>query len=742
MPPETALSGEPGGDVDPPERGQTGQTEQTQHGRRSDLLWSLAAAATVSVTLVLLVIANHRYFFYGDTSAAYYGWWYHLGDLVRHGQWSTIDPHAWRAGNFSAEGQWALWSPLVIAIGVVASVSPQVVVTGTLVKMLLALVSALGVFRLARSYDVPPPAAYVAAVLAPMGGMTQFLDFPSWAAGEMIWALLPWTWWALRRTMLRGANPLQALLLGYLLVTVGYVFGTIMLVVALLACVLDCLLVRDRRALLRVVVAGVLLGLVALTVYLPGVLTESVVARNTAFEGLFSGKFTTDPLALFASVLPTAAVTGTTSYVLPYAYLAWLLPAAAWLDWRRFRQEWRPLAGLLTFTVITFVMVDGPGHLGPLRWPLRLQPFLVTALVVLLVVLWRRLGVQITWRRLAFSLLWVLLAGVLAFVRAPTERAGHLASVVLVGGSLAALWWLFDRGRLAWVPPVIGVLTIASFVLQHNVYDRLRLPQRNAPNGVSTYQSALDGAVGDVLQVGKSDALVQASPKAAQTLMIGSLWYLTGHPVQNTYTVISQKRYKRLYCIYYQGNTCPVLLNTLFSVQGPTGMKRVDLLGASSLLLIRRDLPPWRVTHPPTGWQVTSRTRYAVLWTRTTPVPGAGSVAWTSPGTQVSQVDAGDSGTSFRVDAVPAGGGTVVMRLLAWPGYTTSVGSLAPAVDGYLLTVDLPASAAGQTVQVEFRPPGWNAEVAAWVLALLAGAAWSVTHEVRRRRARQAGAEA
>jgi hypothetical protein len=731
VPPETTASGPPGSLADPVAGELIAPTP-----RRADLLWSLLAAATVSVTLVLLTVANHRYFFYGDTSAAYYGWWYHLGDLVRHGQWPMIDPHAWRAGNFAAEGQWALWSPLVIAIGLVASVAPQVVLTGTVVKMLLALVAALGVFRLTRSYDVPPPAAYVAAVLAPMGGMTQFLDLTSWAAGEMIWALLPWTWWALRRTMLRGANPLPALALGYLLVTVGYVFGTIMLVVALVACVLDCLLKRDRAALLRVVAAGVLLGLVAFTVYLPGVLTESVVARNTGFEELFQGKFTTDPLALFASVLPTSAVHGTTDYVLPYAYLAWLLPAAAWLDWRRLRQEWRPLAGLLVFTVVTFLMVDGPGHVGPLRWPLRLQPFLVTALVVLLVVLWRRLGVQITWRRLAFSLLWVLLAGVLAFVRAPTQRAGHLASVLLVGGSLAVVWWLFDRGRLTWVAPAIGVLTVVAFVLQHAVYDHLPLPQRNAPNEVSTYQSVLPGAVGDVLQVGKSDDLVQSSPEAAQTLPIGSLWYLTGHPVQNTYTVISHKRYKRLFCTYYQGNSCPELLGTLFSTQGRTGMTRVDLLGVSSLLLIRRDLPPWRVAHPPPGWQITSHTPYAVLWTRTTPVPGAGSVAWASPGTSVSDVQAGQSATSFRVDAVPPGGGTVVLRLLSWPGYSTSVGSLTYPVDGYLVTVQLPASAAGQTVRVSFHPPGWNAEVAAWVIALLAGAAWSVAHEIRRRRGR------
>ena len=83
------------------------------------------------------LLVDHRYFFYGDTPAAYYGWWFHLGDLVRHGQWPVIDPPAWRAGNIAAEGQWGLWSPLLIAIGLVASVSNMLVVA-TGVKVALA----------------------------------------------------------------------------------------------------------------------------------------------------------------------------------------------------------------------------------------------------------------------------------------------------------------------------------------------------------------------------------------------------------------------------------------------------------------------------------------------------------------------------------------------------------------------------------------------------------------------------
>ncbi len=703
-------------------------------GARADVAWSGAAVGTVLVALGLLLVGNHHYFWYGDTPAAYYGWWYHLGELVRHGQWSTLDPHAWRAGNLAAEGQWGLWSPLTIGIGLLATVVSDLLLVTAVVKLGLAVLGVLGVYLLVRSYDAPPAAAYVAAVLAPMGGMTQYLDLPSWAAAEMIWALFPWVWWGLRRTMLRGANPLPALAVGYLLVTVGYVFGTIMLVVAIVACLVDALLARDRGAVLRVLGAGVLLGLVAVTVYLPGVLTASVTARETGYGG-FGGKFTTDPLALFASVLPTAAVTGTSDHVLPYAYLFCLLPVFCWLDLRRAREGWRPLAGLLLFTVVVLAIVDGPSQVGPLRWPLRLQPFLVQALAVLLVVAWTRFELaRPTPFRLGLSLGWVVLAGALTMMRTSSERAGDLCSVALVAAALTLLWWLVRSGRRTWLAPVAGAVTLAAFGVQHAFYPTPPSPQRNAPTDLAAYQSLYPGAAGDLLKVGATDLLVQSDPAAARQLPIGSAWYLTGLRSQNTYTAISQAVFKARYCIYYQGDTCPALLTELFSTEPTTGDKRVDLLGVSSLLLVRHDFGSARLSQPPAGWRVAERTPYAVLWTRRTRLPGAGSLAWTSPGTSVSAVDAGPTGTSFRVDRVPAAGGTVVLRLLDWPGYSTSSGSIGDPVDGYLLTVHVPATATGHTVDVAFHPPGWTAEVAAWLLALVLGAGWSVVAAVGRSR--------
>jgi hypothetical protein len=511
-----------------------------------------------------------------------------------------------------------------------------------------------------------------------------------------------------------------------------------MLIVVLVASLLDCALVRDRTAFVRVFLAGVLLGLVALTVYLPGVLTASVTDRETGYGG-FGGKFTIDPLTLVGSVLPTDAFSTGTGHSLPYPYVAWLLPAVFWLDWRRARAGWRPLAGLMLFTLLTLGMVLGPGQVGALRWPLRLQTFLVVGVVVLFVVAWSRFGTaRPTRRRLAISLGWVAVAGVIALVRSSSMWRAHLCAVALVGGAVVLIWWLLRSGRAAWCAPVAGVVTLAAFGVQHGFFPDPPSPQRNAPTDVSAYHGLFPGAVGDVLQVGATDLMVQASPEAADRLPIGSAWYLTGLRSQSTYTTISHAAYKARYCIYYEGDTCPQLLRTLFSTEPTTGRKRVDLLGVDSLLLVRADYPARDLARPPAGWRVAGTTRYVVVWTRRTPVAGAGGVAWTSPGTSVSAVRAGTTRTTFRADRVPAGGGTVVLSLLDWPGYSTSTGSLDDPVDGYLVTVRLPAAAQGQTVDVIFHPPGWTAEIAAWVLALLGGAAWSVVARVRRSRRRDA----
>ena len=705
-------------------------------GARTVSVWALAVAPTVLAPMLLLLVLNPRYLFYGDTQSAYVGWEYYLGEQLRAGNWPLVDPHAWQAGNLVAEGQAGLFSPMVMAIGLLATVSGNMLLFATVMKLALLCVGATGVFALARSYQVAAPFAYVAAVAAPLGGMSQYLDMPSWVAALMIWALLPWVWWALRRTMLAGANPFPALLLGYLLVTVGYVYGTIMLILVLGACLVDCLVARDRAAAVRVLGVGAVCGLVAVTVYLPGVLTASVTRRADPPVDV-TDKFTTDPLALVTSILPTAAVPGVTEHVLPYAYVVWFLPVLLWLDPDRLRRGWRPAAGLCVMTLLTLLVVVGPSQVGPLRWPLRLQPFLVQALVVVCAVGLGRYAVHrpSQWRLLV-SLAWVLLAVLVAVLRRLGGWEEVAVSAAVVAAGLAVLWLVLRRRTPSgWALPVVAVaFTLTLTVIQHGYFPDPPSPDRNLPAQAADYRRPLGEARGDVMVVGHAGRLLVADPSASRDFLSGSAWYLNPHPVRNSYTTFGFQLFYDRFHIRSAGSTHPDVLKTLFTREPTTGARRVDLLAVSTLLMVRADFPDGWLDSPPSGWRVADSTAHAVTWVRRQPVPGAGRPVWTSEGTSVSLVSVDHRGARFTVDEVPARGGRVVLSALAWPGYRTDTGSLGAPLDGYLVNVRLPADSSGSTVSVRFSPPGWPVEVASWWLAVAAGLVWSVA--VRRRRPR------
>ncbi|MGZ4748309.1 MAG: hypothetical protein ACXVYY_14615, partial [Oryzihumus sp.] len=330
------------------------------------------------------------------------------------------------------------------------------------------------------------------------------------------------------------------------------------------------------------------------------------------------------------------------------------------------------------------------------------------------------------------------LAGVLAVVRAPGVWAGHLLSLALVGTGLVLLWLLVRARRLGRLGVVAGIFTVAMLALQHGFYPSLPSPQRNMPALRADYQHQLAGARGDVMVVGGPEPQLEKHPRWTRDFLIASTWYLNPHRVQNTYTTISFQTYHDRYCMTFQGNTCRGALRVLFAREPTTRMRRVDLLGVSTLLLVRHDFRHRAMTPPP-GWRVAASSRRAVTWVRTKPVPGAGHVVWSSPGTVVAPVSQDDRSVRFRVDRLPAAGGRVVLSALGWPGYHTDTGTIGARVDGYLLSVDLPAGSAGRTVTVSFSPPGWPLELACWLLAVVVGLAWSLGAALRRHRLGQRG---
>ena len=284
----------------------------------------------------------------------------------------------------------------------------------------------------------------------------------------------------------------------------------------------------------------------------------------------------------------------------------------------------------------------------------------------------------------------------------------------------------------------LGALVVASYSLV--TMPDLSARQRSMPSAAADYERPASDAVGDVLVIGQGTNGAASTPAMARSLLYGSTWYLSGRPVRNLYSTIGFGSYNRRFCVRYYGGYCAQALQRMFAVEPVTGRRRVDLQAISTIILAR-DVPGGAAPGPripPDGWRVVAADRFTVTWVRDRPVPTAGGVVWSSPGTTVRRVAGTDASLTFDVEAVPAGGGKVVLSRLAWPGYRIDGATFGDPLEGYQMVVDVPASAEGTSVTVTFRPPGWTLELATLGTALLVGAGWTVLAAGLSRRRRRA----
>jgi hypothetical protein len=707
----------------------------------------LVAALILLVPLWFL----HRYYFYGDTQIGSFGQWHHFGTELRAGRWPLIDLQRWRAGNYVAEGQWGQWNPLVMLISLAASYASNALVFCTVLKFMAAMASSLGGNLLAPSYGAREEAAFVVGVTQPLGGVTQYLDQTTWSTGLHVLAMLPFAWWGIRRTSLHGANPFAALAFGYLTITIGYVYGTIYLALVFVGCLVDAALLRDWRAVTRVLVLGVCAGLLTVTVYLPGLLTAPVTTR--ASWAIFNTTSLPVSLADYAAaVIPTGVVPpslGRTD-VGPLGYIAWFLPLLAWVRPSRARRAMRPLAGLLIVLVAIALWSLGPTQIGPLRYPVRVLPVVVLCSLLLTAVLASRAIRRPTVGQLGLSILWVFVAAFLTISRALFAVQAQVVSFVLVCLALTLVWWVWRRGTPVDGPPrsrlpaavvvVMSVCSLGFVVLQHAYYPTPQSKERNMPALVSDYRRTLEGSVGDIFMVGTPNSAIQADASQTSDFLTASAWYVTEKPIQNTYTTIGFATYNERYCMTLIGGVCRPALAMLRSTEPETGVSRLDLLSVSTVLIRREGISEQALADPPAGWRVGRETPLSVMWVREHPAPAAGGVVWSSPGTTVTTLSQDTRTVRLRVTAAPAEGGRVAFSRLAWPGYRVDGGGglSTHLVDDYLTTVDLPASTQGKIVTLRFDPPGWHLELAAWVASIAMSLAWALLalgSSVRRGRA-------
>ncbi|MBG6058524.1 hypothetical protein RCH16_003314 [Cryobacterium sp. MP_M5] len=719
---------------------------------QSKFVWPILVVAAVLAGASIPLFFDSGFYYVDDSQSGAFGQWYEIGRRVLDLDWSLINPRVWQSGNYLAEGAWGILSPVLWVVGIGAHLAASALIFSTIIKLLCLLLGALGVYALARNFGAQRPWAALVAVAAPLAGFTLYMDAPSWANGLMAWSFLPLTWVLARRAVLQAKSPVLPALSAIGLVGIGYAHATIFLAISLGALIVEAVLTRHRPAIVRSFALATAAGSFAVIVHLPGLLTAPVTGRT-------SGVVNTDLLTVnLSGLFSSATPVGTPSILFfsgqfPYApllYIAWFLPLLAFVDLARLRALLRHRLSIGIVLVAALVGVLLPSDFGPLRFPVRMMPYLTLAVLLLLAVgLSHARPAVLSRARFLTAGGLVLLSAGLTFSSGP-QYVKVLAVVTVV--LLIAVWvsyrilgdrplpllgresagWLAGRG-VATVAGAAIVLTVLLLVPQHVASPASPLPDYGVPNDVSDYQSQLESAEGDVIVVGGVEDVHK--PDAWNETLVGNLWYVTGERVQNAYSAVYYTPYNSLTCMQYNGSTCGGLYSRLFTTMPETGKSVADLMGVSSVQAVKGIVPAkdWSVV--PDGWHVAEDTAKTRLIVRDEPVAGAGSVVWTSKGTKVTVLREDAMGVSFRVDAVGPDGGRVALSRIPWPGYQVDGGAVsAEPVDTFLLGVDVDAAQLGKTVTVAFYAPGYPVQLIAAAVLLLILLGWPILRLVGRRR--------
>jgi hypothetical protein len=694
------------------------------------LRWWLFSLGMVWLGGLLPLARNVGYYFVDDSQVDMYGKLWQIGHRLTLGDWSLVNPHAWQAGNYVAEQYWGVHSPLLWVLGLVAFVTPNALVAMTGLKMVLFGIAASGIYLLGRSYGAIPPLASLAAIAAPLAGFTLYMDAATWMNGFTAWAFVPLTWWALLRFWRRQGVVDGSLALGlvYTVVSINYVHASIVLGLFILALGIQSLRSRHRRRTAASIGLGIFWLLCCVAIHLPGVLTAPASGRSSSIgnDGFLVADLTGYATAGIGSGAAHVGFFGETPQDFanaPLMYIAWFLPLASLVDVRRARALISgPLASIAGVGLVLALFTMAPSELGPLRFPIRLLPYVaVAALVVLAVLLSRARLVEHRRSRLALASAAVGIGWYLTWAQSPWYWE-WIALVAIIAGAGCIIVFIHLRGaapRWNRVIPIMAICTLLIVGIQHVPAPASPLMNYRVPTDVAAYRGLLPHAEGDTIIVGNPAAAGPRDPAVYRRVAVGNLWYLSDTSVQNLYTAVYNPPYNQTVCMNNFGATCGELYDRLFSRMPSTGEQLVDLLSVSTVVVLKDAVAADALDEVPAGWAVRHDDGLHRVLTRVDPVPPAGAVVWTSAGVSISDVRSTAMRTTFHVDAVPGGGGQLALSRIPWPGYRVSGASLSTNLkEGFLMQVNISAESVGTDVVVEYRMPGEGAILLAFALML------------------------
>ncbi|MCP2319624.1 hypothetical protein APR12_004993 [Nocardia amikacinitolerans] len=693
--------------------------------------WGFITGLGVVAGYVAVLLANARHFYTDDTESQYAPLWVMMGRRLRDGDFPMLVPEHWMAGNYAIE-EAGLLNPPQLLIDLIAPSVDNLALYATVVKLIFAIVLGLGVYRICLAYGSRAPWASLAGVAIPFSGWLLFFDEASWMTAFTGTAWLAHAWASGVRYARGRSGPIPTFVFLYLAISVQYIFPAVEAGIMIAAVAVGELVYQRKwQPSLRLLAVSACAALAGLATYLPSMLSAKVTWRGTAQinnEQLLTVPWSESLNASLPSTLP--AFTSWWGYVqpMPVVYIAWfVIPALAFVDWRKALDSARELTAPALFTAIVLMWTAGPGAIGPLRWPARVLPMVALGLLVLVCVLLGRFATFEDWRRRGLiaagliGLLWLR-----SVSAAPQEVVWHVVAAVAVAALGAAVVWLArNRGAAA----ACALVLVSIFPIAYlQVWSAQPTPLGwNLPEQRSQMKAAFPDFPGTTLQLGDRGRIPPAERAldgAYGSLVFGNyakdleLTYVSG------YTPNGHFQFGEMLCMLWDTSVCPDAFRRAFAVEPTTGKTIVDLMKVDRVVLHTALFPDARNQPAPQGWKwvdYPGHEKYIAVLERENGLLSTvdGRISATDGVTATSLAE---SDTTSRVRVSSERGGRVVFARLGWPGYRATLDGRDLPVQNVAKTfvaVDIPAGTQNAELELAWRPPGWQIGAASALAGLL-----------------------
>jgi hypothetical protein len=700
-------------------------------------------AGSVAVVAALVKVAWPRFTWFGDNAESFFPLWHVVGAGLRRGEWLGFDPTGFSGGNTVAEAAYGLFNPVTLLNALGISFFSELALASFLVMTEFLVLLGLGVRALARAYGAAPAAAFTAGLVVPFGGFTLFWGAGNWASGLMALTWVVWSWATARRYVVGAGGPGALVVTIGLAVTVGNPYSLLGLAVVAVASLVDLALRRDVRRVLGLCVVGVVAISVVVLTYGPLLQALAVAERGSMAGVSNSGYLAPSPSDLAAmsspTLLPQFNAWSATADLVPSVYLSWVVvPILPWLRWPA-RRSLRDLAGLAVGTGLFLLMAIGPDQLWLFRWPLRLVEYTWVGVAVgFAVVLGRGLATDRRRTRAACTAALLLAGGHAAWASAPNDVWLHLAAVLVVAGLLVLVLAAERRHGLPGVAAVVllGTAVTAPVQAAHYAWDTqpvvpdLDLGRVSHLDAVRAASETYEGLVFQVANVG---VLKDPDATTSGALSFGHVLAAAGHETINRYSGIGFTAFDSKVFVDYRGSVHTDVAVDLVYAELPGYDTTVgDALGISTLVVAEPGFKP--TDHlPRDGWHVALDDAHRTVLVRDEVLPDHPTV---TPGPGVSVGAVSGTGADLRVDVTAPDGGTVVLGLVAWPGYTATAddGVPLPTATGPLGLLEVTVPAGTSQVHLDYHVPGLAPSLMAVALAGLLATGHQVAWTLRRRR--------